>query len=145
MREDVDAVAEVHLTSRAAAPMPPSIHPAADVRSWLAARIEADHVWVAEVAGLVVGYVRFTDTWLDDLYVLPGRARQGVGCALLEVAKAHLPAGFGLWVFEQNEPARAFYARHGLVETEVTDGRDNEEKCPDVRMEWLPAQRRAHR
>ena len=33
-------------------------------------------------------------------------------------------------------PARAFYARHGLVELERTDGSGNEERAPDLRMAW---------
>ncbi len=33
-------------------------------------------------------------------------------------------------------PARAFYARHGLVELERTDGAGNEERAPDIRMAW---------
>jgi chorismate mutase len=55
---------------------------------------------------------------------------------LLELAKAQRPDGFGLWVFESNVPARAFYARYGLVELERTDGAGNEERRPDVRMVW---------
>jgi chorismate mutase len=33
-------------------------------------------------------------------------------------------------------PAREFYARHGLVELERTDGSANEERQPDVKMVW---------
>ena len=50
---------------------------------------------------------------------------------------AEEPGGFCLWVFETNTPARGFYARHGLVELERTDGAGNEEKQPDIRMAWL--------
>lgn len=134
--EDGEAVAAVHLASRAAAPMPPGVHSDDEVRAWLAARVVADEVWVAEVDGTVVGYVRLTESWLDDLYVHPGHARQGVGTALLDLARAQRPAGFCLWVFESNAPARAFYRRHGLVELERTDGSANEERSPDVRMAW---------
>jgi GNAT superfamily N-acetyltransferase len=133
---DADVVAEVHLASRAAAPMPPGVHPEHEVRAWLASRLEADETWVAEAGGRVVGYVRMTETWLDDLYVLPAYAGQGVGSALLDLVKARRPGGFSLWVFESNTPARAFYAHRGLVERERTDGRDNEERAPDLRMSW---------
>lgn len=134
--DDADAVAHVHLVTRRAAPMPPSVHPEHEVRAWLAGRLAEDEVWVAEADGSVVGYARFTATWLDDLYVLPEHAGAGVGTALLDLVKALRPQGFQLWVFETNAPARAFYARHGLVERELTDGAGNEEKAPDVRMEW---------
>jgi len=137
--EDADAVAAIHLASRAGAAMPPGIHTDEEVRAWLAGRLEEDEVWVAEIDGEAAGYARFTDSWLDDLYVVPTYAGQGLGAALLDVVKARLPDGFGLWVFEMNMPARAFYGRHGLVEVERTDGSENEEKSPDIRMEWRPA------
>ena len=99
----------------------------------------ATHIVTSGSATRRATYARLTDTWLDDLYVHPSHAGQGLGSALLDVVKARLPEGFGLWVFEMNTPARAFYARHGLVEVERTDGSANEEKEPDIRMEWRPA------
>jgi GNAT superfamily N-acetyltransferase len=134
--DDADAIARVHLEARSAAPMPPLVHPEDDVRRWLGERLAVDEAWVAEAAGEVVGYARFTATWLDDLYVLPTHAGAGIGSALLDLVKSLRPAGFQLWVFEMNAPARRFYARRGLVERERTDGSANEERAPDVRMEW---------
>jgi GNAT superfamily N-acetyltransferase len=116
--------------------MPPGVHPEHEVRAWLARRLAEDEVWVAELRGTVVGYARFTATWLDDLFVLPEAQGEGVGGALLDLVKSLRPDGFSLWVFEVNEGARAFYARHGLVEREHTDGSGNEEQAPDIRMEW---------
>lgn len=133
---DVDDVASVHLRARRSAPMPPGVHPDDDVRRWLAGRLEADEVWVAEDGGRVVGYARLTEVWLDDLYVDPSHARRGIGSALLDLAMSVRPGGFCLWVFETNTPARAFYARHGLLELEHTDGSGNEERSPDVRLAW---------
>ena len=52
------------------------------------------------------------------------------------MVKARRPDGFCLWVFESNEPARAFYRARGLVDLERTDGAANEEKAPDIRMAW---------
>jgi chorismate mutase len=120
--------------------MPPPVHADDDVRAWLATRLRDDEVWVADAGGEVVGYARLTDTWLDDLYVRPTHAGQGVGTALLDLAKARRPEGFCLWVFEMNTPARRFYARHGLVELERTDGSANEERSPDIRMAWPGAE-----
>jgi GNAT superfamily N-acetyltransferase len=134
--DDVGAVAAVQLASRAAAAMPPGIHPEHEVLAWLGGRFEQDEVWVAEVDGRLAAYALFTQTWLDDLYVVPDAAGQGIGTALLDLVKARRPAGFCLWVFEMNTPARGFYARHGLVELERTDGQANEEKQPDVKMAW---------
>ena len=134
--DDARAVADVQLAARAAAAMPPGVHTDDEVRAWLSGRLAADEVWVAESDGVIVGYARLTATWLDDLYVVPSQAGQGVGSALLDLAKAQRPSGFCLWVFEMNVPARAFYAHRGLVELERTDGAGNEEKAPDIRMAW---------
>ncbi|MFC5178913.1 GNAT family N-acetyltransferase [Nocardioides taihuensis] len=135
--EDSEAVADVHLAARREAAMPTGVHPDDDVRQWLRGRIEGgDEVWVAETGDGVVGYARLTPGWLDDLYVVPGHARSGVGSALLDLVKHRHADGFCLWVFEMNAPARAFYRRHGLVELEHTDGAANEERSPDLRMAW---------
>ena len=133
---DAEAVAGIHLAARREAAMPPGVHTDAEVLAFLTGRLGADEVWLAEVDGAPVGYARTTATWLDDLYVAPSHARQGVGGALLDLVKAQRPDGFCLWVFEMNVPARAFYARHGLVELERTDGSANEEQAPDVRLAW---------
>jgi chorismate mutase/ribosomal protein S18 acetylase RimI-like enzyme len=133
---DADAIAAIHLAARRAAAMPPAVHAEAAVRLWLGERLQVDEVWLAEVAGVAAGYARMTPVWLDDLYVAPDAQRTGVGSALLDLAKAQRPAGFCLWVFESNEPARGFYRRHDLVELERTDGAANEEGEPDVRMAW---------
>jgi chorismate mutase len=138
--DDAEAVAAVHLAARRSAAMPPGVHTDAEVRDWLAARLASDEGWVAEVDGEVAGYARLTDTWLDDLYVAPPHAGQGLGSALLELAKTRRPHGFCLWVFEMNRPARGFYARRGLVELERTDGTANEEQAPDIRMAWPGAE-----
>ncbi|GAA4694088.1 hypothetical protein GCM10023226_35210 [Nocardioides nanhaiensis] len=144
---DAAALAGIHVAARRAAPMPDPVHPDAVVHEHLARAIAragsgdggrgGHEVWVAQEArGRVVGYLRLDDAWLEDLYVHPAAAGAGVGSALLGLAQAARPAGFSLWVFESNAPARAFYARHGLVELERTDGSENEEQAPDVRMAW---------
>ena len=138
--DDVPALAAIQRAARRAAPMPPSVHDEADVRAWLAQRLRHDEAWVAELDGDPVGYARMTETWLDDLYVVPGAAGRGVGSALLDVVKGLRPGGFCLWVFETNTPARGFYERRGLVALERTDGSANEEHAPDIRMAWPGAE-----
>ncbi|MEX0427495.1 N-acetyltransferase family protein [Nocardioides sp. DS6] len=120
--------------------MPVSIHTSEeDHRHFAEVLADGDReTWVAEVDGTVVAFVVLTPTWVNDLFVHPDQQRAGLGSALLAVVKSLCPDGFGLWVFESNTPARAFYARHGLVEMERTDGADNEERAPDIRMEWRP-------
>jgi chorismate mutase/GNAT superfamily N-acetyltransferase len=139
--EDVPAVAELYVaTRRASEPLiPPQVHTDHEVHGSVAGLVARDdvQVWVAVTGGEVAGYAAFTETWLDDLYVAPVHQRAGIGAALLEVVKSQRPGGISLWVFESNEPARAFYRRHGLVELEHTDGATNEELAPDVQMAWL--------
>lgn len=80
---------------------------------------------VAEDGSGVVGFVHVvfddSDTWgslVDNLHVVSGRRRSGVGTALLSRA-AHLAAAeatsrrIHLWVLEQNTDAQAFYRACG--------------------------------
>ncbi len=93
--------------------------------------------WVAERDGVLVGYVVVDPGWLDSLYVRPDLTGAGIGAALLDLVKSLRPDGFGLWVFETNTRAQAFYAHHGLHAVRRTDGSDNEEHAPDVEMGWF--------
>ena len=138
--EDADAIAELYLATREAAvpAMPPQIHTPEEVRDHTRGLLARHEAWVAAdgAGGEVVGYAVLSDAWLDALYVAPAHQGRGVGTALLDLAKARRPRGFALWVFASNEPARRLYRRHGLVELEHTDGSGNEERSPDLRMDW---------
>lgn len=138
--DEAPALAELHGRARAAAvpQMPAAVHTAEEDRAWFARQLDGDthEAWVAESGGRAVGYALLTPTWLDHLFVAPEATGRGVGSALLDLVKSLRPAGFALWVFESNVGARRFYARHGLVELERTDGTANEERAPDVRVAW---------
>lgn len=136
--EDAAEIAELYLAARRAAvpAMPPQVHTVSEVHDFVARTIGEKDVWVGESDGEILGYAVLTRTWLDGLYVGPASQGSGVGSALLDLAKARRPDGFSLWVFASNTPARGFYHRHGLLELEHTDGADNEEHAPDVRMAW---------
>lgn len=137
---DLPSVGELFWRTREAAvpAMPAVVHDHASVvRHFSGLELGGGReVWLAEADGVLVGFLIVMGAWLDDLYVDPAHQRDGVGAALLELARGLRPDGFELWVFASNEPARAFYARHGLVELETTDGTGNEEGAPDVRMAW---------
>lgn len=138
--DDLDAIAALHNAARAAAypSMPRSVHTPEEAYGWVRTWDRSVFsVWVATGPDeSLLGYVRFDDVWLDDIYTLPAAQGTGVGSALLDLVKAQLPSGFCLWVFESNAPARRFYEARGLVELERTDGSANEEKAPDLRMAW---------
>lgn len=137
---DLADVAILYVLARAAAvpQLPPSVHPPAVQRAQVQAWDLGTHeVWVVEhpTRGLL-GFARFTTTWLDDLYVHPRHRGSGIGSLLVQLVQALRPEGFGLWVFVSNTPARAFYARHGLREVGRSDGSENEEGAPEVELAW---------
>ena len=73
------------------------------------------------------------ESWIHQLYVLPGWNGKGIGANLLQHAHRTLPTPIHLYTFQQNAGARRFYERHGYTAVAFTDGQGNEEKCPDVR------------
>jgi len=139
-QEDAETIADLYTAARVAAvpQMPPAMHTNAEDREWMAAQLAKDdhEAWVAERDGAIIAYALITPTWLNHLFVHPDHLAAGIGTALLDLVKSLRPEGFELWVFESNLGARRFYARHGLVELERTDGSGNEEKAPDIRMGW---------
>lgn len=139
---EAETLAEVQLLARRSARMPTPRGGAAALRDRLEERLASSaEVWVAEVGGPVVGYLLLTETWVDDLYVVPAAARHGVGTALLDLAKSLRPRGFGLYVLEDNLSALAFYLGRGLVvvvhhpDGGGADARE-EGGCPDVELAW---------
>jgi GNAT superfamily N-acetyltransferase len=134
---DARAAADLNLRAREAAlragSIPAGVHDDDDVRGYFASRIVEDcELWVAEQDGALAGILVLDGDFVDQLYVEPGLTRRGVGSALLAVAKRERPQGLQLWAFQTNTGARRFYERHGFVEARRTDGRDNEERAPDV-------------
>lgn len=115
--------------------MPPLVHTDDDVRSWVR-QTWAGHTWVATVDDVVVGVLVLDGPQIDHLYVRPTQTGQGLGSLLLDHAKTEQPWGLWLWVFLTNDDARRFYERQGFVETEFTDGTENEEREPAVRCTW---------
>ncbi|MBI1405967.1 MAG: GNAT family N-acetyltransferase [Caulobacter sp.] len=98
-----------------------------DIRiSDLAARIseEAATHWELTLAfqdGSLAGFMalRPDDDCLDQLFMSPAAKGQGIGGALLEIAKQRLPSGMWLRTAEANHPARAFYEGRGFRHTET--------------------------
>lgn len=72
---------------------------------------------------------------VGTVYIASAGQRNGLGRAFIAEAmdpQDHLQ----VWAFAANLQARAFYTSLGFKETGRTDGRDNEERLPDVRLEW---------
>jgi ribosomal protein S18 acetylase RimI-like enzyme len=94
--------------------------------------------WAADDGSAVVGVLVLDDDELSQLYLDPDSRGRGLGDRFIELAKRLRPAGLWLHTFQVNGPAQRFYERHGFWETARTDGRDNEEREPDLRYEWRP-------
>jgi GNAT superfamily N-acetyltransferase len=137
---DADAIAAVHLAARREAmPWLREVHADEETYAWVAEQVLPRHeVWVAEVAGQVVGVAALDGESLEQLYILPGYQGRGIGSALFAQAKALRPAGFTFYVFQRNARARAFYERRGCVAVAFGDGSENEEDEPDVLYRWEP-------
>ncbi len=92
--------------------------------------------FVYEENGEILGWVDVHQGMLNQLYCKRGHTGKGIGKQLLDFAKSREPGGLQLWTFQLNGSARRFYGREGFHEVELTDGANNEEKQPDVRMVW---------
>jgi len=136
-KSDAARIADIHRASRMGAmPWLPDLHtPAEDLWFYENLVIPDQDVMVYEVDGTIAGFISCADGWLHHLYVDPEYWGKGLGAVLLLHAQAHNKS-LQLWVFQQNEKARGFYAAHGFSELELTDGKANEEQLPDVKMIW---------
>ena len=132
--QDLENVARLHrLVRRTNLPFLPDLHTAEeDVRFFRDTVFAQCEIWVA---GHIDGFIAFREGWIDHLYVRPECQRGGIGKALLARA---MQAGspLRLWVFQRNTDAIAFYRSQGFREIERTDGSRNEEREPDMLMEW---------
>ena len=109
-----------------------------DDRGFMAGKmIPRNELWVAERDGVLVGFMAVEPGWVNQLYVAIEAQRSGVGSALIEHAKS-LMDDIRLHTFQNNAPARAFYARHGFEEVAfgISDPPEHE---PDVMLRWRAA------
>lgn len=142
--EDGADLAAIFMAARAAMAYLPRLHSDEDTKHYIQHIVQIREVWVAFDPAArppaPLGFAAIHDTpeniWLEHLYVHPASQGNGAGKALLDHMKTLRPHGFSLWVFQQNQGARRFYERHGLRLARLTDGGDNEEKCPDALYEW---------
>ena len=135
---DAPTIASVYLASRAdALPGLRKAHTDAEVRDWIArVLLLRNVVWVAECARAILGFIAVHGGWVEQLYLSPGTYRQGIGTALLAIAKRHNPTGLRLFCFQRNSRARAFYEANGFTAVQFSDGSLNEEQEPDIEYVW---------
>lgn len=100
--------------------------------NWL---IEVSDVVVAVEEGFVVGFLAQQGCEIQALYVREAFRGTGIGADLLRHSKSSA-SNIGLWTFQKNFRAQAFYCRNGFVEDKRTDGQGNDEKLPDIYFIW---------
>jgi GNAT superfamily N-acetyltransferase len=137
---DMDEAARVHRAAfDQALPWLVGLHTPDEDRAFYRRRVfEACILWGAFERGMMTGVIAFRTDWIDQLYVLPRAQGQGVGGALLDIAKQGSDQ-FQLWTFQRNAGARRFYEARGFMLVEETDGSRNEEKESDARYLWKRA------
>jgi GNAT superfamily N-acetyltransferase len=141
--DDAAAIAEVFIPSFESLTFLPVLHTHDEHREFIRSLLIRDEVWVAEEDGQIVGMAALAADVLGQLYVHPDFHGRGAGTALLEKVKELRPGGFTLWVFQQNDRARAFYEGRGCLVVRLTDGSGNEEKTPDALYKWRSPDSRA--
>ena len=133
--DDAEEIARLYERSFATLDYLPVLHTLDEHRQWFTRQLGEHESWVWDDEG-IRGFIVLNDNELMYIYLDVGLTGRGIGTALLDHAKRRRPDGFTLWTFQQNEGARRFYDRHGLVPVEFTAGEGNEEKQPDVRYAW---------
>lgn len=140
--DDADRIADMYLTSRERyLSYAPVTHTDKAVRTWIRETlIPSGNVTVALIENSIVGFLAISRDsdygWIDHLYLDPTKTNIGLGSFLTNEAKRLLGGPIRLYTFQANADARRFYHRHGFREIELSDGALNEEKTPDVLMEW---------
>lgn len=134
---DMPALARLHRrTVEVSLPFVPRLHTPEEDAWWFAERLyPANQVWLAEGVEGPEGYIAFRLDFIEHLFVRPESQGLRLGAVMLDKAKADT-AELSLWTFQQNLRACRFYEKHGFVVAKETDGRDNEEKLPDVLYRW---------
>ena len=110
-------------------------HPLGEQRAYFLSEVLPRHdVRLALRDGELVGFVAASRDSVAQLYVRVGCQREGIGTLMLDWAKAQSVGSLWLMTFARNRGARAFYARHGFVET--AHGFEPFWQLDDVRLAW---------
>ncbi|WP_420960096.1 GNAT family N-acetyltransferase [Brucella sp. IR073] len=134
--DDMDVAAGVHrIAFDQALPWLTGLHTPEEDRAFFRDHLFSKCTLWGAWTDTLAGFIAFRPGWIDQLYVLPDFQAAGIGSALLEKAQESFDL-LQLWTFQRNDAARRFYEKRGFVAVDVTDGRENEEKEPDVLYRW---------
>jgi GNAT superfamily N-acetyltransferase len=92
-------------------------YPLEEVEAWYSPKL-AGWTWTqgAFDADALAGFIALSGRHIDQLFIDPHYQRSGLGSALLLRALDSARGTTTLHVFEANQNARAFYAKHGFRE-----------------------------
>jgi putative acetyltransferase len=135
--DDADGIAAVFSSSLRLLTFLPVLHTVEEDRRFIENIILTEcEVIVAEGDPGIVSFLALNGEEIRLLYSHPDFVGSGAGSLLLDAVKKSSVAALELWCFQANERARRFYEERGFRAVRFTDGRDNEEKVPDVRYRW---------
>lgn len=136
-QDDLIVVAQLFRFSRESElPYLPNLHtPEEDLNFFQNVVFATQKIFVLLNPEQIVGFIAFDDEWVHHLYLHPQAVGKGFGEKLLKIAKASSQT-LQLWAFQRNTRAIKFYEKHGFRIIQETDGAGNEEREPDVLMEW---------
>jgi GNAT superfamily N-acetyltransferase len=135
--DDADGIAAVFSSSLRLLTFLPVLHTVEEDRRFIENIILKEcEVIVAEGDPGIVSFLALNGEEIRLLYSHPDFIGSGAGSLLLDAVKKSSVVALELWCFQANERARRFYEERGFQAVRFTDGRDNEEKVPDVRYRW---------
>ena len=139
--DDAGGIAAVFSSSLRLLAFLPMLHTVEEDRRFIENVILKEcEVIVAEGDTGIVSFLARNGEEIRLLYSHPDFIGSGAGSLLLDAAKRSGVVALELWCFQANERARRFYEERGFRAVRFTDGRDNEEKVPDVRYRWERAE-----
>lgn len=110
-------------------------HPLQEQQAFFESKVLPENrVRVACLGSTLAGFLASTPQSIAHLYVAVPLIGRGIGSRLLALAKAESSGSLWLYTFARNANARAFYERHGFVDT--GHGFENMWNLEDVRYVW---------
>jgi ribosomal protein S18 acetylase RimI-like enzyme len=113
-------------------------HPLSEQRDHFVSQVLPGHrVTIALRSGRLVGFIAASAESVSQLHVQVGLHRQGIGSALLALAKRRSSGSLWLYTFARNARACRFYEKHGFVVVER--GFEPHWQLDDVKYRWPAA------
>ena len=110
-------------------------HPLSEQREYFGAVVLSSHrVTLAFLSSQLVGFVASSAESVSQLHVRVDFHRQGIGTALLALAKARSSGSLWLYTFARNRNACSFYESQGF--TVIERGFEQVWQLEDVKYGW---------